>query len=383
MVRVAHISDTHLGYTRYARLCPKTNRNQREVDVSEAYTRAVDALLERDVDLVIHSGDVFDSIRPATHVIIHFLKQSSRITRQGIPYLGIAGNHETPRLRTTTAALVYANLVRAYFAHGFESEYEPVEVRDAVRVGVTLVPHGAVGDGEVIVTPDRDADINVMVAHGTVPGLKVQGHELGEVDLPKRVLDGDFDYIALGHYHYFHAHKKNTHYAGATERFGFGEVDSKPGFAILEFSGDGVEIEHVPVDARPMIDLPKVSAAGMDAADLTEAIRERSENADLDAAIVRLKVVDAPRGLAGGVDRTLLRDLKRRCLDFSLEITEAGTTEMPGAIPASSFGSLEEEFRAFVETRRERGDLEPTFAGEFLEKGLDYLRAAGGGEPGR
>ena len=38
--------------------------------MQEAYGRAVDAILERDVDLVIHSGDVFDSVRPATHVII-------------------------------------------------------------------------------------------------------------------------------------------------------------------------------------------------------------------------------------------------------------------------------------------------------------------------
>src|SRR3712207_3332946 len=61
IVRIAHISDTHLGYTRYAKLHPETGRNQREVDVQEAYARAVDAILERDVDLVIHSGDVFDS----------------------------------------------------------------------------------------------------------------------------------------------------------------------------------------------------------------------------------------------------------------------------------------------------------------------------------
>ncbi len=65
----------------------------------------MDAILERDVDLVIHSGDVFDSIRPATHVIINFLKQTGRIVQQDIPYYGIAGNHETPRLRATTAAL--------------------------------------------------------------------------------------------------------------------------------------------------------------------------------------------------------------------------------------------------------------------------------------
>ncbi len=51
--------------------------------MQEAYRRAVDAILERDVDLVIHSGDAFDSVRPATHVIIGFLKQTARITAAG------------------------------------------------------------------------------------------------------------------------------------------------------------------------------------------------------------------------------------------------------------------------------------------------------------
>ena len=263
MVRVAHISDTHLGYTRYARLCPKTNRNQREVDVSEAYTRAVDALLERDVDLVIHSGDVFDSIRPATHVIIHFLKQSSRITRQGIPYLGIAGNHETPRLRTTTAALEYANLVNAYSAHGFEIDYHPVEVGDTV-VGVTLVPHGAVATAGAL-TPERDADINILVTHGLVPNLEARQHEMGEANLHSGMLEGAFDYIALGHYHDFHEHKANSFYAGATERFSFGEVASEPGFAVVEFDGGGVSVEHVKIEARTKIDLPFIRARNLDA----------------------------------------------------------------------------------------------------------------------
>lgn len=128
-----------------------------------------------------------------------------------------------------------------------------------------------------------------------------------------------------------------------------------------------------------MIDLKRISAEGMSGADLTEAIRDNAVKADLDGAIVRQKVLDAPRGLAGAVDRAVLRDLKRRCLDFSLEVTEAGTTELRESGVEAGFGSLEEEFKAFVAARRERGELEPAFAGEFLDKGLGYLRQAGEG----
>ena len=343
----------------------------------------MDAILERDVDLVIHSGDVFDSVRPATHVIIGFLKQTFRITKLGIPYVVAAGNHETPRLRTTTAALEYANLVNARSAHGFELDYELVEV-DGVGVGITLVPHGAL-DGAGAVTPERGADVNVMVTHGMVPGLEAKSHEMGEANLHSGMLEGAFDYIALGHYHDFHEHRQNAYYAGATERFGFGEVESDPGFAIVEIGDGKVSVEHVPIKVRSMIDLEKIKASEMDATDLTNAVRERTSDVELDDAIVRLRAYDVRRGVASGIERELLRDLQRRCLNFSLEIyAEERPDDVNGSDgPVSAvFGPLGDEFAAFVKTRRERGDLEERFAEEFLEKGRGYLTQAASGESG-
>jgi DNA repair protein SbcD/Mre11 len=334
------------------------------------------------VDLVIHSGDVFDSVRPATHVIIGFLKQTARITLQAsIPYLVAAGNHETPRLRTTTAALEYSNLVNAYSAHGFEIDYNPIEVGD-ITVGVTLVPHGAVATAGAV-TPERDADINILVTHGLVPNLEARQHEMGEANLHSGMLEGAFDYIALGHYHDFHEHKENSFYSGATERFSFGEVASVPGFAIVEFDDGKVSVEHVPVEARPMIDLPFIRARNLDAQELTDEIRRQTENADLDGAIVRLRAYDVRRGVTSGVDRDLLRDLQRRCLNFSLEIHAEETPDTAnGASATAVFGPLQDEFAAFVRERREKGDLEKAFAEEFLEKGRGYLTRAASEEPG-
>ncbi|WP_273888007.1 metallophosphoesterase family protein [Rubrobacter naiadicus] len=382
-MRIAHVSDTHLGYSRYAKLCPKTHRNQREVDASDAYRRAVDAILERDVDLVVHSGDVFDTIRPATHVIVDFLRESHRILREDIPYVGIAGNHETPRLRSTTAALAYANLLGADFAYGFEPDKVRLEAGGAT-VCVTLLPHGAVADRDLVVNPDGEADLNILVTHGTVPGLEIQGHELGQVDLPEGVLDLGFDYVALGHYHGFGRHGKASCYAGATERFSFAEVDFEPGFALVEISGDGLEIEHVPIAARPMIDLPAIDARGMDGADLTEAIRERVSREELDGAIVRLKVTGAASGIGGEVDRALLRELRGRCLNFSLEVSgaEAGAGGAEEAPSSATFGPLEEEFEGFVRARRENGEMDEGFAQDFLRRGLGYLQRAGEEERG-
>jgi hypothetical protein len=89
-------------------------------------------------------------------------------------------------------------------------------------------------------------------------------------------------------------------------------------------------------------------------------------------------------GVASGLDRELLRDLGRRCLNFSLEIH---AEERPEDVERNGtrtavFGPLGEEFANFVRERKERGELEPAFADEFLEKGRAYLTRAASEEPG-
>ena len=79
----------------------------------------------------------------------------------------------------------------------------------------------------------------------------------------------------------------------------------------------------------------------------------------------------------------MLRDLGRRCQNFSLEIhaEERPDTEN-GEGPASAvFGPLTEEFASFVVERRENGELEKGFAEEFLERGKGYLVRAASEEP--
>ena len=77
--------------------------------------------------------------------------------------------------------------MNAISAHGFDVDYELAEV-DGATVGVTLVPHGAVfGTGAV--TPAREADVNILVTHGLVPGLEARQHEMGEANLQPGMLE--------------------------------------------------------------------------------------------------------------------------------------------------------------------------------------------------
>jgi hypothetical protein len=117
---------------------------------------------------------------------------------------------------------------------------------------------------------------------------------------------------------------------------------------------------------------------------LTEEVQKRVSGVELDGAIVRLRAYDVRRGVASGVDRELLRDLQRRCLNFSLEIHPEESPEAADSdgSPSAVFGPLGEEFAQFVTSRRERGELEKAFAEEFLQKGRGYLARAASEEPG-
>ena len=68
-MRIAHLSDTHLGHMRYGKVVPETGINQREQDVYDAFERVVDGILADEPDIVVHTGDLFDSPRPANRAV--------------------------------------------------------------------------------------------------------------------------------------------------------------------------------------------------------------------------------------------------------------------------------------------------------------------------
>jgi exonuclease SbcD len=64
-MRIAHLSDVHLGYRAYSRT-NEHGMNQREHDVLQAFGRALRAILRAAPDLVLITGDLFHSVRRPT-----------------------------------------------------------------------------------------------------------------------------------------------------------------------------------------------------------------------------------------------------------------------------------------------------------------------------
>lgn len=393
-LRIAHLADTHLGYRAAGKTDPVSGRNQRAVDIERAFEAAIDDLLRRGVDLVLHAGDVFHHTRPSWSTVGAFVRAMRRLERAGVPTLVIAGNHDTPRLRTSGSVyqLLQIALPEIRFVAGYEEKGEEFPDLDLV---VHAIPHGALQNPDPpLVLPDP-ARRNVMVTHGLAPGVELRGgREPGEERLGAHLLDPVHDYIALGHYHLWGDQGNHAWYAGATERMGWGDEKVEPGYLLVTLGeGDGQpEVEHVPLPARPMRSLAPIE--GRDggeergARELADLVRDRLAAMADPAAMVRVELRDVPRPTLRAAQELVGREAEG--LAWLVLLHAPGEALGPGA------GELEEGepievrtlFDAFVDEGLAEKVYDPPFAERFRATGGAALDAAirdaeeAGGEEG-
>ena len=379
-IRIAHFSDTHLGYRAFSKPDPLSGRNQRTIDTERAFERIVTSILANKPDLVIHSGDVFHHSRPSWHAVRHFVKQMRRIEESGIPTIVIAGNHDTPRLRTDGS--VYSVLELALPGIRFVADYLDVnEVKLAEHLNLHLhaVPHGALTNDDPVLPLLLPGKRNIMISHGVVPGAmpETTHGEPGEQRLDEALLDTGFDYIALGHYHVHSQAKTRAWYAGATERFGFGDFPAKPGYAMVTLHGEGSlpEIEHIPIRTRPMLMPKPVYATTASAREIADRILGDLEKTAEPDAMVSIALRDFDRPLRREVESIIRRESGNFVwmVNFTAD-RQAGALPNPTTEPLQST-DLRTLFAQFV-SEKTGAPLSKEFATRFLERGDRALETA-------
>lgn len=385
-IRIAHITDTHLGFRQFNKQDPVTGRNQRTVDFERAFEWAIDDIIEKRPDGIIHAGDVFHFSRPTWASLRHFVQQMQRIEQAGIPTLVIAGNHDTPRIRTGGSAysLLELALPKITFYAGYEDTHD-LQTFHHLNMHVHAIPHGALTNDDPVVPSVVDGKINVMTIHGMVKGILDPGKhaEPGEEQLDTSLLERKFDYIALGHYH-LHMQPPgigNGWYAGSTERNGWGDYEATPGYCMVTFDENGLvgEPEHIPFpDARPMIDLPITYADNMRGQEIADEIVRKIEAHEESAetfqrAMVRARIWNAERGDRRQAESILRRELGDRVWHLTIPQEQQALISNPDQpTDEQEFPDLRELFGQFVEHRTGTGFNE-RFAEVFRERGTQAL----------
>ena len=364
-MRIAHIADTHVGFSAYRRSDPETGMNQREVDVYQAFERLVDSLITKRPDVVLHSGDLFDSVRPSNRALSVVLEQLLRLSDASIPVVLIAGNHSTPRLKETGS-------VFRLFEHikGVTPFYTPGMHRlDLGDLTVTAFPHQ---DKESMVNALQSwkrghSRYEVGMLHAGIQGLtRYSMGEANELNLPSSLLNLEADYIALGHFHDREQITDNAWYSGSLERLSFAEAGQEKGYNLVDLERDRKEFVRLPT--RPMYSLGPFKAKGKEANVLQDELMAALGSVKVEGSIVRLVVKDVPAALYRSLDLNALRAMAEKAvhLDLNLEIVQGADAVQ---WRSTTFGSLDQEFEAYLS----QVPVEGVDKEELRRRGLDYL----------
>jgi predicted MPP superfamily phosphohydrolase len=343
-VKIAHLADAHLGFRQYYRQTPN-GINQREADVANAFRAAIDDVLKVKPDAVIIAGDLFHSVRPTNPAILFAFQQFHRL-RAGLPdapIILIAGNHDTPRSTETGTILKLFETLGVDVAHEEARRF----IYPALDLSILAVPHQCLYTSpRPLLEPAGKEKRQVLVIHGVHEHLPYAertidqgGPVLTEADLTR----GDWNYVALGHYHVRMEVSPRAWYSGALDYVTtnpWGELRDEqtrrvPGKGWLLVDGDTGQPAFRPVpSARKVFDLDPIEAGGRTAADLDGMITQRVEGipGGLSDQIARLVVYNIPRHIGRELNHTAIRELKAKALYFHLDLRRPDQEHQTGLV---------------------------------------------------
>lgn len=361
-VRLFHTSDSHLGHQQYSRIGP-AGLNQREQDLYDSFDAIIDAAVNQRPDVFLHSGDLFDGVRPTNRALGVALDGFLRLSRSGVPTVVIAGNHETPRLRETGSPFrLFEHLEGVHMVYRGRPETIRVTTRSGSQVAIHAVPQCTNNEqlAKAIGSIGRAPGTNVLMVHGAIHSLPAfRNAEFNELSLEPSWFDDRFDYVALGHYHGVQEVKPHAWYCGAPDRVSMAESGKAKGFLDVSAEEHGTPtVDFRPLAVRPYVDLPSVDATGMEASEVVAAGQAALGRVEV-GAVARLTIknldptlrgVLATRELHGAGSHALHLDLRLEWTDAARRVR--GSAEIRG---------LMEEFEEFAAShpieRLDRGRL--------------------------
>jgi DNA repair protein SbcD/Mre11 len=282
-MKIVHTSDWHIGR--------RWKGIQRLDELEAVLDQLATFIEEHSIDLVLHTGDVFESRNPpaeAEQLVNRFLV---RVGSSGAHMLVIAGNHDDPlRLdaRSLLTEFIHVQILgrprpasrggtlilktrcgetAVVAALPFASPGAWVSALDlageemSARIKYARMFELAVRD---LCAPFRPDAVNVLMAHTHLEGAlfgesERRVHIAEDWAASPKALPSTASYIALGHIH--RPQKIDApapaYYAGSLLQMDFGEAGEEKSFVVVTVSpGKPAAVEHVPYEGGlPLVDL--------------------------------------------------------------------------------------------------------------------------------
>ena len=258
MVRIAHISDSHLGSSMF-------QLTERREDARKCFEKAVDIAMAKSPDILVHTGDVFHESLPQNDDLNFVIKLFKKLQGK-VDLFVLQGNHDqpygfrynnSPLIALETMGLVKSTGEKAY--KGFKKTYDgkPVEIHLLSWTSERNLNY-------VLNEVKPEEDIALFFAH----------------DLPRKSeeLPASFDYFGCGHKHTFFLDKENCVGRPGSTCFVRWETEFRGSKKVIvaDIDSVGCEFETETInDVREFKFVPPVNISEMGPEQADNAIKKR------------------------------------------------------------------------------------------------------------
>ncbi|RAP51327.1 MAG: hypothetical protein BZ138_05420 [Methanosphaera sp. rholeuAM270] len=236
-IKIAHLADTHLGYRQYGLF-------EREDDFYESFENVIDDIIEKDVDYVLHCGDLFEHPKPPIPALLVAQKCFNKLMENDIEVYVIAGNHDILQRRHTALPQELFENDKFHIVSTKDNQF--ILDEDIYLTGLPYIQK--VHESTVkemldeLAIETRHHKHSIVMLHGGVAKLFNFECEFENETIPE-----GFDYYAMGH---IHERKMDTFKNGILCYPGSTDINNKGEIAEYEKNGKGYVLLTVDDDIR-------------------------------------------------------------------------------------------------------------------------------------
>ena len=296
MPSFAHLSDVHVGAFRQPSL---------QKLVLDAFNSALDVCLEKKVDFIVVSGDLFDSNIPDMGLVNAAVKKMREVREKSIPFYVIYGSHDFSPTQTSIvdileSAGLFVKATKGRMDDGkLELEFTSDERTGAKLCGISGRRLGIEREYYEVLdraSLEKEEGFKIFMLHGALTEYKPK--RLAQADsLPLSLLPRGFAYYAGGHLHERleeSEHGYRIAYPGALFGADYSDLERSAkglerGFFLVNFDGRLEHTEFVPISVC-QFEIREYDAEGKNSTKVQSALQEIVNDAEAKGKVFLLKV---------------------------------------------------------------------------------------------
>lgn len=386
-MKIAHISDIHLGYSSGRKRHEQTKVNLREQDGYDALEYCITEIINAKPDFVLCTGDFFHSPLPSIYTIVQGQNQLRRLYEAGIPFYNLAGNHDS----TDAVKDIPSNRVLHNPELNIYSHTDPYVVETIENIKIHMVSHhGFIDQKKTFENVEPiEGYFNILATHGSVYDESIMGilhseAEPREIVIPETLIKKDWDYILMGHIHergwvgsddrVSDTTGNKTFYGGSLIRRGFSDKECKlnRGWTLWSVDGSNMTPEFFDCPQREQLDIT-IDCDNKSIVDIEQSISDSFKNIDFDKnPILRITLDNIEKAQKSSVNWKQFEEQTSKCLTFTARSNSKAEKKISEDSVNGGFNLLE----AYSEFWKDAKVNYKKSAQKDIEKSAkDYLKA--------